>query len=348
MKKATLISICLLVLFIPYPMGAAEIWRAEADIRNEEQKLLRLKEELKLHRVDLNRLRELRDSLKSNPPFDDIARKEKRKKFLEWEIERRGNTYWAKKLEDEKDVLEDEILSRKKQLDKWMYRKWKVHDPITFKDSIGSIIEFRNYAALIRIGKNLMELVTYELPRRIKHTENVIKELKIELKYFKHKPLIGKLRYRGKMNDEFERQVKTILNNMSKDSQESQIRSYYSSDDMIMEIMPDEKKAVIQPVQLQIRSDAKSRTGGGKMIIKTKFTFSKGLVHPNGIIEGYWENRFNVEIKGSHKDRDLSHNDFNKSSGRWVAEPGPNLRYYLVYLNPSNKRTASFELAHIQ
>jgi len=150
------------------------------------------------------------------------------------------------------------------------------------------------------------------------------------------------------MNEEFERRVKKILNNMSKDSRGYQMRSYYSSDDMIMEIMPDEKKAVTQPIQLQIRSDAKSRTGGENMIIKMKFTFSKGLVHPNGIIKGYWENRLKVERKGSHKDRALSHNDFNKDSGRRVAEPCPNLRYYLVYLTPLNKRTVSFQLAHVQ
>ena len=195
MKKVTLISTLLLVLLIPYPMGATGTWQVEPNIRNEEQKLLRLKEEFRLLKIDLERLRELEDGLKSNPPFDDIARLEKRKKFLEWEIERRGYTHWAKKLEDEKDVLEDEIQRRKKQLDKWMYRKWKAHDPVTFTNSIGSIIEFRSYAALTWIGKNLMELVTYELPRRIKHTENVIKEMKVERTYFNQNSLMGELRY---------------------------------------------------------------------------------------------------------------------------------------------------------
>ncbi|MGD9245288.1 MAG: hypothetical protein PVH36_10175 [Desulfobacterales bacterium] len=200
MKKVTLISTLLLVLLIPYPMVATETLQVEPDIRNEEQKLLRLKEELRLLKIDLERLKELQDSLKSNPPFDDIARLEKKKKFLEWEIERHGYCLWAKKLEDEKDVLEDEILRRKKQLDKWIYQKWKAHDPVTFTNSIGLIIEFRSYAALTWTSIKLMEFVTYELPIRIKHTENVIKEMKVERTYFNQNSLMGELRYQYKMN----------------------------------------------------------------------------------------------------------------------------------------------------
>lgn len=349
MKMMTLISTLLLVFFVSYPIEASETWGIETDIRNEQLKLRALKDELETNKMDLERLEKLVDSLtEKGTPFADIAALRSDKKRLEWEIEEatrqgRGNTVWIQKKKEKMTAIEERIREREKDLNQWMKNKSRAGDPVTFTDTLESVISFRTYRNLLRFVNEYKKMINKELPRKIEQTEKNIRELKNELEYARKEMIPGRLSYRGRINSQFESLMWRYMQDRLHAYLGYPVSGHFSAENMTMQIMPAQRKVDIYPVTFKIHTlTAPNR-------IRLRYTFSEGQCSASAYIKGTWESTMYWERKdySGKKDYVIEQKETN-SSGTWIGKPGPDLRYYRLYLYPSKRELPMYELRRIQ